>query len=185
MQYLNNFDKFNEGKISNFFKKTIKFFAGNKSVSDALDEYDIETRKIDNYEYMFYHKNRLIARVFQPEGDEGETMNRPVFKIFIYLYESEIKNKNNWMMKTLDPDKEINGELRAQKETPYFKLAKKAFAIEWLVQAFYEFWAAKTKSGRATTNKLNAPKQSPNPLGHFSNSGRKGKKVSSTFFFGR
>ena len=100
-------------------------------------------------------------------------MNRPGFKIYLYLYEKEIKNKNNWKMKTLDPDEEINDELIRQTERPYYKLAKKAFGIEWLVQAFYEFWAAKTKSGRAKTAKLNAPKQSAKPLRHFEPSVRK------------
>lgn len=178
MNHLTQFDKFNEeyrrqGRKHRFLHKVVKLLKGNASLDDALEEYDIDTEKINNYEYKFYHNDRLIARIFQPEGDEGEEMNRPVFKVYLYLYEKEIKNKKNWKMKILDPEKEINDELRGQKERPYFKLAKKAFEIEWLVQAFYEFWAAKTKSGRAKTAELNAPKQSAKPFRHFEPSVRK------------
>lgn len=126
---------------------------------DLLEKYDIETRKVDNYTYKFYHNERLVARIFQPEGDEGTEMGSPVFRILVYLYDSEIKNTKGQSMKVTDADKEIQEEIKKQREKPFYKVSKNAFTIQKLVQTFYEWWAAKTKSGRKTTAALNKPTQ--------------------------
>lgn len=178
MRHLSSYELYNEesgfmNKAKKFFKKTVKFLKGNASLDDALEEYDIETVKINNYEYKFYHNKNLVARIFQPDDEEGSEMNRPVFKIYIYLYDFEVANKNNWKMANLDPDSDISNELKRQTSRPYYKLAKKSFTMEWLVQSFYEFWASKTKSGRNKTAELNKPKQSAKPLRHFEPSVRK------------
>ncbi len=183
MKHISDFDRFDEGfkdfiksvgkGVNKLLKKGVDLFRSNAGLEGALKEYDIEVEKIDNYTYKFYHADRLIARIFQPEGDEGDEMNRPVFKLYIYLYETEVKKTKNYSMKDADPDKEIGNELGRQGQKPYFKLAKRSFNIEWLVQVLYEWWATKTKSGRESTNKMNRPKQSPTPLRHYSPSIRR------------
>jgi len=197
MRHLSDFDRFDEGlkdfitKIGRGVNKAVKKGAAlisgalgsNADVKGALKEYDIKTEKIDNYTYKFYHGDRLVARIFQPDGDEGDEMNRPVFKLYIYLYDKEVKNTNNYSMRQPDPDERISSEMSRQGQKPYYKLAKRSFTIEWLVQTFYEWWATKTKSGRASTNKMNRPKQSPTALRHYAPSVRRqgpaifGKKV--------
>lgn len=174
MRHLSDFEGFNENfftklgaGVRKLFKGIGRLIVGSASLSGALDEYEIEVDKIDNHTFKFYHKKRLVARVFQPDGDEGTEMNRPVFKIYIYLYENEIKNTKSLSMKVSDPDKEISDEINKQGERPYYKLAKRHFQIDWLIQTFYEWWASKTKSGRAVTQKLNKSDQQPKPLKHF------------------
>jgi hypothetical protein len=174
MKHLNDFETFNENFFTKFGAAVRKLFrgigrliVGDSSLGGALGEYDIKVDKIDNHTFKFYHNNRLVARVFQPDGDEGTEMNRPVFKIYIYLYEKEINNTKSLSMRVTDPDKEISVEISKQDERPYYKLAKRHFQIDWLIQTFYEWWASKTKSGRAVTQKLNKAEQKPTPLKHF------------------
>jgi hypothetical protein len=171
MRNLKTFNQYNEGVkdfitrvgrsvnkgIGRLFRRSDK--EDGTKPKDSLANYDIKTEKIDNYTYKFYHNNRLVARIFQPDGEEGSEMGSPVFKIYIYLYDTEVKNTKGVAMKVLDPDAKIKLELAKQSERPYFKLGKKGFKVQKLVQTFYEWWAEKTKSGRATTNRLNRPKQ--------------------------
>lgn len=202
MNHLDKFDSFNESAsasrqekylIENFFNKVKNFFKGNSDPDDAFEEYDIEIEKVNNYEFKYYHNNRLVARIFQPKGSEGVKDGRPVFKLVIYLYESEgevslgaeqrqriEKYKKLRNAKKMQPaimydlDRTINREISEQDEVPYYKLVKSANNTKWLAQAFYEFWAANTESGRQRTQELNIPKQSATPFKHFSPSSRKG-----------
>jgi hypothetical protein len=179
MRNIKGFEEYNEGvkdfitRVGRSVNKGIGrlFRRGDKEKGqgpkDSLSNYDIKMEKIDNYTYKFYHNNRLVARIFQPEGEEGSEMGSPVFKMYVYLYTTEVKNTKNLSMKTLDPDPKIKLDLTKQGERPYFKLQKKSFRVQLLVQAFYEWWAEKTKSGRATTNRLNRPKQTDTLLRDF------------------
>ena len=193
MNHLDKFDSFNESASAsrqekylseNFFNKVKNFFKGNSDTDDAFEEYDIEIEKVNNYEFKYYHNDRLVARIFQPKGSEGVKDGRPSFKLFIYLYESEgeiEKYKKEFRnAKKMQPgikydlDWKINREISQQEEIPYYKLVKSANNTKWLAQAFYEFWAANTESGRQRTQELNIPKQSATPFKHFSPSSRKG-----------
>jgi hypothetical protein len=173
MKHVRGFDEYNEGfrdamewvgrKVNKVLGKIGSIFVDETDRRRALGEYEIEERKVDNYTYEFFHKNKMVARIFQPEGDEGDEMGRPVFKIYIYLYESEVPNTKNYKMRESDPDKEIRRRIERQSEKPYFKLQKRSFTISWLVQTFYEWWATKSKSGRSRTAAMNKGKQSTTP----------------------
>jgi hypothetical protein len=173
MQHVRGFDEYNEGfrdamdwvgrKVNKVLGKIGSIFVDETDRRRALGEYEIEERRVDNYTYEFFHKNKMVARIFQPEGDEGDEMGRPVFKIYIYLYESEVPNTKNYKMRESDPDKEIMRRIERQSEKPYFKLQKRSFTISWLVQTFYEWWATKSKSGRSRTAAMNKGKQNTTP----------------------
>jgi hypothetical protein len=173
MQHVRGFDEYNEGfrdamewvgrKVNKVLGKIGSIFVDETDRRRALGEYEIEERRVDNYTYEFFHKNKMVARIFQPEGDEGDEMGRPVFKIYIYLYESEVPNTKNYKMRESDPDKEIRRRIERQSEKPYFKLQKRSFTISWLVQTFYEWWATKSKSGRSRTAAMNKGKQNTTP----------------------
>jgi hypothetical protein len=167
MKHLKRFDE-KTGWLDKSVTNIKKLLKGNSSVEDALEEYNIETQKIDNYNYKYYHNGRLVARIFQPDGEEGSEMNKPVFKLYFYLYDKEIPNNKNWKMKQLDPDEDTSKELSKQPEKPYYKLAKKSFSIDWLIQSFYEAWATKTISGRKNSQKLNMPSQKGKPMAYVS-----------------
>jgi len=173
MHHVRGYDEFNEGfrdamewvgrKVNKAIGKLGSLFTDETDLKRAMGEYEIEERKVDNFTYEFFHKGRMVARIFQPDGDDGDEMGRPVFKIYIYLYASEVANTKNYKMREADPDREIKRRIERQSEKPYFKLQKKSFTVSWLVQTFYEWWATKTKSGRAKTAALNKGKQSTTP----------------------
>jgi hypothetical protein len=164
MRNVKGFEEFNEGfkslmkKIGSVVNKGIDLITRGKGDS-VLGKYDIEMEKVDNYTYKFYHDDKLIARIFQPEGEEGSDMGRPVFMLYIYMYDSEVKNTKNRSIKGRDPDEDIQNELSSQRSRPYWRAYKKAFTTQWLIQFLYEWWAVKTKSGRATSSRLNKPEQ--------------------------
>lgn len=178
MNSLKYFNQYEINEEMEFFKKMWKAIKGDADLSDALSEYDIKTvqpDRDDNYSYKFYHDGRLVARIFQPEGEEGSKWNMPRFKLCIYLYSDETKNTKGLNATIFDEDNEINDELinQARGRRPYYTYTKLGAGIEFLVQSFYEFWATKTKSGRRTTSKLNKPQQKAQPSKHFSPSYRR------------
>lgn len=144
---IKNYKSFNEGALSGLSSKIgntlnkLRIFGGfGDSNNTKLKKWGISTKKISETYCQLIHDNKVIAEV--RVTDEGY---KPVFKLSIYFYDSEVENTNN-----LKLDKKFNN----QEEQPYGKASKSFYTIESAVDFLISFWSTKTNSGKSKNSKF-------------------------------
>ncbi len=140
--YILNFSSFNEGLLDNLssgIKKTLqksKFSFKKDESNPKLKKWGITFKKISDTNYQFEHNKRIIADLVV----EGEEFNKPIFKLTIYFYQSEIDNVESLS---------LSKRFKDQEEQPYAKGSKKFFNTENAIEFLVSFWSKKTNSGRS------------------------------------
>lgn len=140
--------------MKNIFTKITDWFRvepRGREWPEILREFEITPVIVDEHNYKFYYRKRLLARVF-PHQDE---FGNPAYKLYVYLYNSDLRNKHFRSMKTLDPDPIIEQELKGQTERPYFKLGKVGPIADKLIYDLISTWIWKTEAGWKRTQYLN------------------------------
>lgn len=140
--YLKSYKSYNEGllngvssKFGNLFKSLKPINRFTNANNRKLSSWNISSKKVSDTYYQLLHSNRIIGEV--RVTDEG---NKPVFKLSIYFYNTEIENINN-----ISLDKKFTG----QKEQPYGKASRKFYTVESALDFLISFWSTKTKSGKS------------------------------------
>jgi len=143
------------GSLRNIFTKMADWFAGPKeeerSWAVVFKDFNIDIKVVDEDNMKFYHRNRLVGRIFPVLDD----LKRPRYKLYLYYYNSDLKNLGNrYSMKTLDPDESIDQELRAQREKPYWKRGMVDPDADYLIATFIFKWRTTTSTGRRRQKEL-------------------------------
>lgn len=139
---IKSYKSFNEGILGGLSSKIgktlnkLKIFGGfGDGNNTKLKKWGISSKKISETYYQLLHGNKIIAEIRVIE--EGY---KPVFKLSIYFYDSEIQNRDN-----LSLNKKFNG----QSEQPYAKASKKFYTTESAIDFLISFWSSKTNSGKS------------------------------------
>jgi hypothetical protein len=136
------------GSLRNIFTKMADWFAGPKdeerSWGVVFKDFGIDIEVVDEDNMKFYYNNRLVGRIFPVLDD----LKRPRYKLYLYYYHSDLKNLGGKSMNKLDPDDEIDQELRAQREKPYWKRGMVDPDADYLIATFIFKWRTTTTTGR-------------------------------------
>jgi hypothetical protein len=139
---IKNYKSFNEGLLGGLSSKVSKAFNKLKVIggfgdgnSVKLKKWGISTKKVSETYYQIIHDNKIIAEV----RVTGEGY-KPIFKLSIYFYDSEIENTKNL---------ELNKKFDGQKEQPYGKASKDFYTTESAIDFLISFWSTKTNSGKS------------------------------------
>lgn len=140
---IKKYDEFKESilndlssKISGVYKN-IKYVLFGNIVKSELKKYDIVPKKIDDKNYQFLNNDRVIAEL----KIDGMQWNKPLFKLTVYHYDSEMPNTKNLS---------CNKKFDKQEEQPYGIGVKSFFSTEAAINFLISYWSKYMTSG---TNK--------------------------------
>lgn len=144
MDHIKNFSSFKESilgdlksKISGF--KNI-FKPDDEQTTSKLRKYKISYKRKSDFHYYFIHDKRVIGELYQ----KGMHLGRPLFKLDIYLYNSECPSKIQRV------EKEFGGQI----EQPYGKMSEGFYNTENAIDYLVRFWSTKTNSGKELNDDL-------------------------------
>jgi hypothetical protein len=145
MIHIKNFDSFKESVLSDLKSKIGSSLSkigrySNEQTTSKLRKYKISYKKKSDFHYEFLHNKRIIAELYQ----KGEHLGSPLFKLDIYLYNSECPSENE----------NIEKNFKGQNEQPYNKISKAYYNTENAIDDLVRFWSTKTNSGKELNNDL-------------------------------